>query len=37
MAALTEASHPAAAEAFVAFVLSDRGRAVLNAFGFGAP
>jgi molybdate transport system substrate-binding protein len=37
IAALTEASHPAAAEAFVAFVLSDRGRAALDAFGFGAP
>lgn len=35
--ALTEAGNPDAAEAFVAFVLSDAGRAVLDELGFGAP
>lgn len=37
VAALTEAANPAAADAFVAFVLSDAGRAVLERLGFGAP
>lgn len=31
------AEHRAAAEAFVAYVLSDEGRSVLVEFGFGAP
>ncbi len=35
--ALSEAGNPGAAEAFVAFVLSDAGRTVLDDFGFGAP
>lgn len=37
IAALTEAANPAAAEAFVAFVLGATGRAVLADTGFGAP
>lgn len=37
IAALSEASNAAAADAFVAFVLSDDGQAVLADFGFGAP
>lgn len=37
IAVLTAAANPAAAEAFVAFVLSDEGRAVLDGLGFGAP
>lgn len=37
IAALSEASNPVAAEAFVAFVLSDEGRRILADFGFGAP
>lgn len=37
IAALEEAANPAAAEAFVAFVASDDGRAVLAERGFGAP
>lgn len=37
IAALTEAANTVVAEAFVAFVLSDDGRAVLDALGFGAP
>jgi molybdate transport system substrate-binding protein len=37
IAALTESANPAAAEAFVAFVLSDEGGAVLDGLGFGAP
>ena len=37
VAALTEAADPAAAAAFVEFVLSVDGRAVLDRFGFGAP
>lgn len=37
VAALAEAANPDAAEAFVAFVLSDDGRSVLDALGFGAP
>jgi len=37
LSALTDAVNPAAAEAFVAFVLSDAGQAVLHDFGFGAP
>ncbi len=37
LSALTDAANPAAAEAFVAFVLSDAGQAVLHDFGFGAP
>lgn len=35
--ALSESSNPDAAAAFVAFVLSDEGRAVLDELGFGAP
>lgn len=35
--ALDGAANPAAAEAFVAFVLSDEGRAVLAGLGFGQP
>ncbi|MDN3496639.1 molybdate ABC transporter substrate-binding protein [Planococcus sp. APC 4015] len=34
---LTDAGNPAAAAAFLDFVLSDEGRAVLADFGFGAP
>lgn len=37
LAALTDAADPALAEAFVAFVLSDTGQAILERFGFGAP
>lgn len=37
IAALSEASNSAGAEAFVAFVLSDEGRRILADFGFGAP
>lgn len=37
IAALSEASNPAAAEAFVGFVLSDEGQRILADFGFGAP
>lgn len=36
IAPLREASDPRAAAAFVAFVLSDEGQAVLSRFGFGA-
>lgn len=34
---LTDAAHPQAAAAFIAFVLSDDGRSVLSRLGFGAP
>lgn len=37
IAALAEAANPEAARAFVAFVLSDGGRAILAEHGFGAP
>lgn len=37
IAALSEASNAAAADEFVAFVLSGDGQAVLADFGFGAP
>jgi molybdate transport system substrate-binding protein len=37
IAALADAAHPEAAAAFVAFVLSGAGRAILADFGFGAP
>ncbi|MEV4669606.1 molybdate ABC transporter substrate-binding protein [Microbacterium sp. LWO12-1.2] len=37
IAALTGAPNPAAADAFVAFVLSDAGQGMLADFGFGAP
>lgn len=37
IAALTDARNPDAAQAFVAFVLSDAGRKILADFGFGAP
>jgi molybdate transport system substrate-binding protein len=37
LAALREAANPAAAAAFVEFVLSGEGRAVLDELGFGAP
>lgn len=37
VSALTDAPNPKAAEAFIAFVLSDAGQAVLRDFGFGAP
>lgn len=36
LSALTDAVNPEAAEAFIAFVLSDAGQAVLRDFGFGA-
>ncbi len=35
--ALSASSNPPAAEAFVAFVLSDAGQSILRAAGFGAP
>lgn len=35
--ALNDAPNPEAAEAFIEFVLSDAGQAVLAKFGFGAP
>ena len=35
--ALTDSANPEAAEAFVAFVLSDAGQEVLASLGFGAP
>jgi molybdate transport system substrate-binding protein len=37
IAALADAAYPEAAAAFVAFVLSGAGRAILADFGFGAP
>ncbi|WP_311259885.1 molybdate ABC transporter substrate-binding protein [Microbacterium sp. WCS2018Hpa-9] len=37
IAALSEASNAAGAEAFVAFVLSDEGQRILADHGFGAP
>jgi len=37
IAALTASANPEAADAFVAFVLSDAGRTILADFGFGAP
>ncbi|WP_120494976.1 molybdate ABC transporter substrate-binding protein [Microbacterium phyllosphaerae] len=37
IAALSEAPNSAAAEAFVAFVLSDEGQSILADFGFGKP
>jgi molybdate transport system substrate-binding protein len=37
IAALAEAANPEAAAAFIAFVLSDAGQAILADFGFGAP
>lgn len=37
IAALADAPNPEAAKAFVAFVLSDAGQAILAKFGFGAP
>lgn len=37
LSTLTDAANPAAAEAFVAFVLSHAGQTVLSDFGFGAP
>lgn len=37
IAALSEAGNPAAAAAFVDYVLSAEGRAVLEGLGFGAP
>lgn len=37
LAALSDSAHPAAAAAFVDFVLSDRGQAILSRAGFGAP
>ena len=37
IAALSEAGNPAAAAAFVDYVLSAEGRAVLDGLGFGAP
>ncbi|MCD2442927.1 molybdate ABC transporter substrate-binding protein [Agromyces sp. SYSU K20354] len=35
--ALSDAANPEAASAFVQFIASDEGRAVLASFGFGAP
>jgi molybdate transport system substrate-binding protein len=37
IAALSDAPNPDAADAFVAFVLSDAGQKILADFGFGAP
>lgn len=37
LSTLADAANPGAAEAFVDFVLSDDGQAVLHDFGFGAP
>lgn len=37
LAALTDATNPDAAAAFVAFVASEAGQQVLASFGFGAP
>jgi molybdate transport system substrate-binding protein len=37
IAALTSSTRPAAARAFVAFVLSAEGQAVLAKWGFGQP
>jgi molybdate transport system substrate-binding protein len=37
IATLTNAPNPAAATAFVAFVLSDEGQAILESYGFGRP
>ncbi|MCS3442705.1 molybdate ABC transporter substrate-binding protein [Microbacterium phyllosphaerae] len=37
IAALSEAPNSAAADAFVAFVLSDEGQSILANFGFGKP
>lgn len=37
IAALSEAANTEAADAFVAFVLSDEGQKILADFGFGAP
>lgn len=37
LSALTDAANPEAAQAFIDFVLSDDGQAVLDDFGFGAP
>jgi molybdate transport system substrate-binding protein len=37
IAALTASANPAAARAFVDFVLSDQGQSILRAVGFGAP
>ncbi len=37
IAVLTNAPNPDAAAAFVAFVLSDEGQAILNGYGFASP
>lgn len=37
IAALADARNPEAADAFVTFVMSDAGQAILADFGFGAP
>ena len=37
IAALAEAAEPEAAAAFIVFVLSDEGLAILESYGFGAP
>ncbi|MGF1599203.1 MAG: molybdate ABC transporter substrate-binding protein [Acidimicrobiales bacterium] len=37
IAGLAEAPNPEGAEAFVAFVLSDEGQAILGAYGFSSP
>lgn len=37
IAALLDAPHPAAAAAFVAFVLSAEGKAILDSYGFDSP
>jgi molybdate transport system substrate-binding protein len=37
IAPLAASGHPAAARAFVAFVLSDEGRSILGSHGFGPP
>jgi molybdate transport system substrate-binding protein len=37
IASLTNAPNPGAASAFVSFVLSERGQAILNRYGFSSP
>ncbi len=37
IAALTRSPNPDAASAFVGFILSDEGQAILNQYGFGSP
>lgn len=37
LAALSDATSPEAADAFVEFVLSDEGQSILESYGFGSP